>query len=210
MDIKRNGSQPSSRGSAEWFTGSVRINPLFKAPVPGRARGANVTFEPGARTAWHTHPLGQTLIVTSGCGRVQRWGGPIEEIRPGDVVWFLAMLWEKEISYIVSGKSSVDLTNAVNQLGEHFGIRTLLLEGGGHINGAFLEADLVDEVSLLVVPGIDGRHDIPAVFDGVSPSRKTAVPLRLKSVEQRGHDALWIRYEVILSERVERRNNAKA
>jgi riboflavin biosynthesis pyrimidine reductase len=123
---------------------------------------------------------------------------------------YLAMLREKEISYVVSGKSSVDLTDAVNQLEEHFGIRTLLLEGGGHINGAFLEADLVDEVSLLVVPGIDGRHDIPAVFDGVSPSRKTAVPLRLKSVEQRHYDALWIRYEVVRSERVERRNNAKA
>ena len=108
---------------------------------------------------------------------------------------------EKGISYIVSGKSCVDLTDAVNQLGEHFGIRTLLLEGGGHINGDFLEADLVDEVSLLVVPGIDGRHDIPAVFDGVSLT-KTAVPLRLKSVEQRGRDALWIRYEVIRSERV--------
>jgi quercetin dioxygenase-like cupin family protein len=88
MDIKRNGSQPSSKGPAEWFTGTVRVNPLFEAPVPARARGASVTFEPGARTAWHTHPLGQTLIVTSGCGRVQRWGGPIEEIRPGDVVWF--------------------------------------------------------------------------------------------------------------------------
>ena len=75
-------------GPAEWFTGSVRVNPLFEAPVPARARGASVTFEPGARTAWHTHPLGQTLIVTSGCGRVQRWGGPMEEIRPGDVVWF--------------------------------------------------------------------------------------------------------------------------
>ena len=79
---------------------------------------------------------------------------------------YLAMLREKGISYIVSGKSSVDLANAVNRLGEHFGIRTLLLEGGGHVNGAFLEAGLVDEVSLLVVPGIDGRHDIPAVFDG--------------------------------------------
>jgi 2,5-diamino-6-(ribosylamino)-4(3H)-pyrimidinone 5'-phosphate reductase len=115
------------------------------------------------------------------------------------------MLREKGISYISSGKSSVDLTVAVNQLGELFGIRTLLLEGGGHINGAFLQADLVDELSLLVVPGIDGRHDIPAVFDGVNRSRKTAVPLRLKSVEQRGRDALWIRYEVIRSERVERR-----
>ena len=123
---------------------------------------------------------------------------------------YLAMLREKGISYIVSGKSSVDLADAVNQLGEHFGIRTLLLEGGGHINGAFLQAGLVDEVSLLVVPGIDGRHDIPAVFDGVSPSRNKAVPLRLKSVEQRGRDALWIRYKVVRSKSVKRRKNAKA
>ncbi len=118
---------------------------------------------------------------------------------------YLTMLREKGISYIVSGKSSVDLANAVNLFGEHFGIRTLLLEGGGHINGAFLQADLVDEVSLLVVPGIDGRHDIPAVFDSVSPSRSTAVPLRLKSVEQRGRDALWIRYEVVRSATAQRK-----
>ena len=123
---------------------------------------------------------------------------------------YLAMLREKGISYIVCGKSSVDLADAVNRLGEHFGIRTLLLEGGGHINAAFLQVDLVDEVSLLVVPGIDGRHDIPAVFDGVRPSRKRAVPLRLKSVEQRGGDVLWIRYEVVRFETAERRNNAKA
>ena len=120
------------------------------------------------------------------------------------------MLRDKEISHIISGKSYIDLTDAVSQLGEHFGIRTLLLEGGGHINGAFLQADLVDELSLLVVPGIDGRHDIPAVFDGMNRSRSTAAPLRLKSVEQRGHDALWIRYEVVRSERDERRKNAKA
>jgi quercetin dioxygenase-like cupin family protein len=88
MDIKRNGSQPSAKGPADWFTGTVRIDPLFQAADPARAAGACVTFEPGARTAWHTHPLGQTLIVTCGVGRVQRWGGPIEEIRPGDVVWF--------------------------------------------------------------------------------------------------------------------------
>ena len=88
MDIKRIGSQPSSQGSAEYFTGTVRIDPLFHSNAPARAVGASVTFEPGARTAWHTHPLGQTLIVTAGWGRVQRWGGPIEEIRPGDVVWF--------------------------------------------------------------------------------------------------------------------------
>ena len=123
---------------------------------------------------------------------------------------YLAMLQEKGISYIVSGRSGVDLANAVNQLAEHFGIRTLLLEGGGHINGAFLQAGLIDEVSLLVVPGIDGRHDIPAVFDGVNPSRKKAVPLRLKSVEKRGRDSLWIRYEVVRSKTTKRRNNAKA
>jgi quercetin dioxygenase-like cupin family protein len=88
MEIKRNGSQPSVKGPADWFTGTVRIEPLFEAPDPARVRGANVTFEPGARTAWHTHPLGQTLIVTAGLGCVGRWGGPVEEIRPGDVVWF--------------------------------------------------------------------------------------------------------------------------
>jgi quercetin dioxygenase-like cupin family protein len=88
MDVKRTGSQPSGKGPAEYFTGTVRIDPLFQAPEPARVFGANVTFEPGARTAWHTHPLGQTLIVTAGCGRAQSWGGPIEEIRPGDVIWF--------------------------------------------------------------------------------------------------------------------------
>ena len=89
MEIKRNGTQASVKGPADWFTGTVRINPLFlKADDPARTTGASVTFEPGARTAWHTHPLGQTLIVTAGCGLVQRKGGPIEEIRPGDVVWF--------------------------------------------------------------------------------------------------------------------------
>jgi quercetin dioxygenase-like cupin family protein len=86
MDIKRCGSQPSGKGPAEFFTGNVRIDPLFEAPDPARARGASVTFEPGARTAWHTHPLGQNLIVTSGCGWVQSEGGPKEEIRPGDMV----------------------------------------------------------------------------------------------------------------------------
>jgi quercetin dioxygenase-like cupin family protein len=88
MDIRRAGSQPSGKASAEYFTGSVRIDPLFSPPDPARVAMALVTFEPGARTAWHTHPLGQTLVVTAGCGRVQRLGGPVEEIRPGDVVWF--------------------------------------------------------------------------------------------------------------------------
>lgn len=88
MDIKRVGTQPSQKGPEDWFTGIVRIDPLFHASDPARVGGAQVTFEPGARTAWHTHPLGQTLLVTSGCGWVQREGGPVEEIHPGDVIWF--------------------------------------------------------------------------------------------------------------------------
>ena len=87
MEIQRSGSQPSGKGPADYFTGTVRIDPLFQAPEPSRVAGAMVTFEPGARTAWHTHPLGQTLIVTAGSGLTQRWGGPNQPIHPGDVVW---------------------------------------------------------------------------------------------------------------------------
>jgi quercetin dioxygenase-like cupin family protein len=87
MEIRENGSQPSGKGPGENFTGTVRIDPVFQAPDPARVLVASVTFEPGARTAWHTHPLGQTLIVTAGCGLVQSWGGPIVTIRPGDVIW---------------------------------------------------------------------------------------------------------------------------
>jgi quercetin dioxygenase-like cupin family protein len=88
MEIKRNGSRPSGKGPVEYFNGAVRVDMLFQPADPSRVAGAHVTFEPGARTAWHTHPLGQTLIVTSGCGWAQREGGPIEQIQPGDVVWF--------------------------------------------------------------------------------------------------------------------------
>ena len=88
MDIKRNGSRPSGKGPEAWFTGTVRVDPLFQVGDPARLSGGQVTFEPGARTMWHTHPLGQTLIITAGLGRVQTEGGPIEEVRPGDVVWF--------------------------------------------------------------------------------------------------------------------------
>lgn len=88
MEITRNGTHASVEGPEDWFTGDVRIDPLFQAKKPARSAGASVTFEPGARTAWHTHPLGQTLIIASGNGRVQREGGPIEEVNPGDVVWF--------------------------------------------------------------------------------------------------------------------------
>ena len=90
MEMKRAGTQPSTKGNADWFTGTVRLDPLFQAPAPARVAGAMVTFEPGARTAWHTHPLGQSLIVTAGSGWAQQEGGPIEEIHPGDVVWFPA------------------------------------------------------------------------------------------------------------------------
>ena len=88
MEIRRIGTQASRKGPSDWFTGTVRIDPLFQAPSPARVQGASVTFEPGARTAWHTHPLGQTLIVITGCGWAQRDGQPIEEVRPGDVIWF--------------------------------------------------------------------------------------------------------------------------
>ena len=139
--------------------------------VARRAKSYAISVDTMGKLRWREGDLGADHLTCV-----------VSEQVPED---YLAMLREKGISYIVCGKSSVDLADAVNRLGEHFGIRTLLLEGGGHINGAFLQADLVDEVSLLVVPGIDGRHDIPAVFDGVSPSRNGAVPLRLKSVEQR-------------------------
>ncbi len=110
---------------------------------------------------------------------------------------YLTDLRKKGISYIVAGKISVDLARAVNLLGKHFGIEMLLLEGGGNINGGFLEADLIDEVSLLLAPGIDGRVGVPTVFDGVNPRSRRAVPLKLKSVEQRKSGILWIRYNLI-------------
>jgi quercetin dioxygenase-like cupin family protein len=124
MEILRNGSRPSGKGPVEYFTGGVRIDPLFQAPEPARVVGSSVTFEPGARTAWHSHPLGQTLIVTAGCGRVQRWGGPTEEIRPGDVIWNRK---------IIPGKV-FDLTLPLDQVAEGYRamderrtIKTLLL-----------------------------------------------------------------------------------
>jgi riboflavin biosynthesis pyrimidine reductase len=110
---------------------------------------------------------------------------------------YLATLREKQISYVVAGAQSVDLAHAVDQLGRHFGIRTLLLEGGGHINGAFLQAGLVDEVSLLIAPGLDGRHDIPAAFDGITAGTWAATRLRLNSVDRRDDGVLWLRYDVV-------------
>ena len=110
---------------------------------------------------------------------------------------YLEMLRDAGVSYIVAGKSEVDLASALESLHNDFGIRRLLLEGGGHINGGFAEAGLLDEISLLVGPGIDGRKGLPTVFDGMDASNKKAVPLKLKSVEQRDHDVLWLRYDVV-------------
>lgn len=120
----------------------------------------------------------------------------VSERAPAD---YVDGLREKGISYIVTGTESIDLADAAEKLGEHFGIRTLLLEGGGHINGAFLRAGLVDEVSILLVPGIDGRPSVASVFDGVDAAEGTAISLKLRSVEQRPMDTLWLRYEVARS-----------
>jgi quercetin dioxygenase-like cupin family protein len=114
MEIKRSGSRPSGTGPAEYFTGRVRVDPLFEAPDPGRARGALVTFEPGARTAWHTHPLGQTLIITVGCGWVQREGGPVEEVHPGDVVWFAPGEKHWHGAAATTGMSHIAIQEALN------------------------------------------------------------------------------------------------
>src|SRR5208283_475404 len=150
--------------------------------VARRADSYAISVDTTGRLRWSSNDLsGDHLICV------------VSERVPTD---YLAMLREKGISYVVSGSSSVDLVKAVELLCEHFGIRTLLLEGGGHINGAFLQAGLVDEVSLLLLPGIDGRHEIPALFDGVTDSNRKAVPLTLKSVEQREAGALWVRYDV--------------
>ena len=151
--------------------------------VAQRAKSYAVSIDTVGKLQWSDGDIDGDHLICVVCEQV-----------PED---YLAMLREKSISYIVTGKTSLDLVQAVNLLGEHFDIKRLLLEGGGHINGAFLEARLVDEVSLLMVPGIDGRHEIPAVFDGVSPAKKEAVALKLISVEQRKNDTIWIRYNVI-------------
>jgi quercetin dioxygenase-like cupin family protein len=114
MEIKRNGSQPSRKGPAENFTGAVRVDPLFQAGDPARVSGGHVTFEPGARTAWHTHPLGQTLIITSGFGWVQHEGGPIEEVRPGDVVWFPPGLRHWHGATPTTAMTHIAITEALN------------------------------------------------------------------------------------------------
>jgi quercetin dioxygenase-like cupin family protein len=114
MQITRAGSQPSNKGSADYFSGSVRIDPLFPVREPARVSGASVTFEPGARTAWHTHPLGQTLIVTAGLGWVQGEGGPVEEVRPGDVIWFPPGLKHWHGATPVTGMTHIAIQEALD------------------------------------------------------------------------------------------------
>jgi riboflavin biosynthesis pyrimidine reductase len=149
--------------------------------VARRARSYTISVDTVGRLRWPDGDLdGDHLICV------------VSERAPGN---YLSMPRDRGIPYVVSGAMSVDLVQAIKPLGEHFEIRTLLLEGGGCINRAFLEADLVDELSLLVLPGIDGRQDTPTVFDGVSPARNAAVPLKLKSQEQGESATLWIRYQ---------------
>jgi len=185
-----------------WICGRTTMQQHFaqKRPFVSRSKKAA-----GPRPVFVARRAKSFAISVDTYGKLRWSGGDLDgdhlicvvsEQAPKD---YLDMLREKGISFVVSGKSVVDLRKAVHQLAKHFGIRTLLLEGGGHINGAFLQAGLVDELSLLLVPGIDGRHEIPAVFDGLCQSKKKAVPLSLKSVERRKRDTLWIRYDVVRS-----------
>jgi riboflavin biosynthesis pyrimidine reductase len=191
------------KGNA-WICGRTTMQQHFanKQPFVSKSK-----IPAGPRPVFVARRAKSYAISVDTLGKLRWSGGELDgdhlicvvsEQAPND---YLDMLRQKGISYVVAGKSSVDLRKAVGQFGKYFGISTLLLEGGGHINGAFLQAGLVDELSLLVVPGIDGRHDIPAVFDGISQSKKKAVPLKLKSLERRKRDALWVRYEVVRSTR---------
>jgi riboflavin biosynthesis pyrimidine reductase len=167
----------------EFVSKSRKIAGLQDVFVARRAESYAISVDTLGKLLWTSDDLdGDHLICV------------VSQQAPED---YLVMLREKGISYIVAGERQVALDVAVSLLTEHFGIHTLLLEGGGHINGAFADAGLVDEVSLVLVPGIDGRKGIPTLFDGMSLSTQTAVPLRLKSVEKRKNDALWIRYDVV-------------
>ena len=183
-----------------WICGRTTMQQHFAQKKPF----VSVSKKPaGSRPVFVARRAKSYAISVDTLGKLRWSGGDLDgdhlvcvvsEQAPED---YLDMLRQEGISYVVAGKSAVDLRKAVDQLGKHFRIRALLLEGGGHINGAFLQAGLVDELSLLVVPGVDGRHEIPAVFDGLSQSKKKAIPLRLKSLERRKRDTLWIRYKVV-------------
>jgi len=181
-----------------WICGRTTMQQHFAEPQPFRAAS---DIPAGPQPVHVAHRAKSYAVAVDTVGKL-RWSSAdidgdhlISILSERVSAEYLAVLRDLGISYIVSGDTVVDLVQAVNLLGEHFGIRTLLLEGGGHINGAFLEAGLVDELSLLIAPGVDGRRDIPAVFDGISRERSKAFPLRLKSVERREDDVLWLRYE---------------
>ena len=186
-------------GGNAWICGRTTMQQHFAEAEPF----ISATGKPAGPQSVHVARRAESYAISVDTVGKLRWAGGdldgdhlicvLSERVPED---YLSMLRERRISYVVAGAASVDLAEALDRLGEHFGIRTLLLEGGGHINGAFLEAGLVDEVSLLLVPGIDGRPGIPTVFDGVSLKLGAAVPLKLKSVERRANDGLWIRYQV--------------
>jgi 2,5-diamino-6-(ribosylamino)-4(3H)-pyrimidinone 5'-phosphate reductase len=187
-----------------WICGRVTMQQHFAEHEPFRS----VSNRPAGSQAVHVARRAPSYAISVDTqGKLQWQGGDLDgdhlicvvsEQAPED---YLSMLREKGISYVVSGETSVNLGRALELLSEHFGIRTLLLEGGGHMNGAFLGADLVDEVSLLIVPGIDGRRGVATVFDGLSPDRNVAVALKLKSVQERKSGTLWVRYEVVRKER---------
>ncbi|HYH00569.1 MAG TPA: dihydrofolate reductase family protein [Terriglobales bacterium] len=189
----------SKLGGNGWLCGRTTMEQHFAESEPFKSK---TNTPAGPQPAYVAKRAESYAIAVDTFGKL-RWasndvGGDhlvciLSERVPTD---YLAFLREQEISYVVAGQNSVDLNRAMELLSEHFGIRTLLLEGGGHINGGFLQAGLVDEVSLLLLPGIDGRHDIAGVFDGIVAEDRTAVPLKIKSVERREGDALWIRYEV--------------
>ncbi len=182
-----------------WICGRVTMQQHFAEPEPF----ISVSNRPAGPQPVHVARRAPAYAISVDTLGKLRWQGGdldgdhliciVSEQAPED---YLTVLREKGISYVISGERSVDLGRAVELLSEHFGIRTLLLEGGGHINGAFLQADLVDEVSLLIAPGIDGRRGIATVFDGLSLN-SVAVPLKLKSLKQRKSGTVWIRYEVV-------------
>ncbi|HEY0565968.1 MAG TPA: dihydrofolate reductase family protein [Terriglobales bacterium] len=202
-DIMRTGeyeSLHSKLGGNAWICGRTTMQQHFADAEPFFSASSNAA---GPQSVHIAHRADSYAISVDTLGKL-RWssndvGGDhlICVVSEQVATDYLEMLRKEGISYIVAGRTSVDLVQAVESLAQHFGIRTLLLEGGGHINGGFLQAGLVDEVSLLLLPGIDGRHEIAGVFDGLSAEHRNAVPLKLRSVEQREGDALWLRYDVV-------------
>lgn len=183
-----------------WICGRTTMQQHFADEEPFVSK----TNRPAGPQPVHVAQAGESYAISVDTTGKLKWSSSeidgdhiiciVSERAPED---YLAMLRDAGVSYIVAGSQEVDLTAALELLHEHFGIRQLLLEGGGHINGGFVDAGLVDEISLLIAPGIDGRHELPTVFDGMRTKKRLAVPLRLKAVEQRANDVLWIRYEVV-------------